>query len=147
MSPNPRLATTPHACQSQSPAQVFTEVNARGDGNTEGSGVGTLEEAEMKVEEDIDVEVDDVDWLLALVVDTPVLLVDDEDEVDAVELELVVVGVAVTNSDLVVLTIPIRSRRDSTLDRNPQFILTSSYCPINIQGRLNCTSRSGAVVR
>jgi hypothetical protein len=59
----------------------------------------------MKVEEDIDVEVDDVDWLLALVVDTPVLLVDDEDEVDAVELELVVVGAAVTNSDLVVLTL------------------------------------------
>jgi hypothetical protein len=104
--PNPRLATTPHACQSQSPAQVFTEVKARGDGNAEGSEVEMVEEADIGFDEDVDVEVKEVDgWLLALVVDTPVLLVDDEDEVDAVELELVVVGVAVTNSDLVVLTL------------------------------------------
>ena len=37
--------------------------------------------------------------------DTPVLLVDVEDEVDPVELGLVVVGVAVINSDRVVLTL------------------------------------------
>jgi hypothetical protein len=62
MSPNPRLATTPHACQSQCPAQVFTEVKARGDGNGEGSGVELYEVADIEVDEDIDVEVDDVDW-------------------------------------------------------------------------------------
>ena len=104
-SPKPRSATTPHACQSQSPAQVFTDVKARGDGNEEGSEVEMVEEVDIKVDEDMDVEVDDVDWLLTLVVDTPVLLVDDEDEVDAIEFELVVVVVAVTNSDLVVLTL------------------------------------------
>jgi hypothetical protein len=105
MTPKPRLATTPHACQSQSPAQVFTEVKARGDGKAEGSGVEVLGEADIEVKEDRGVEVDDVDWLLALVVDSPVLLVDDDDEVKDVESELVVVGVAVTNSDLVVLTL------------------------------------------
>lgn len=61
MSPNPRLATTPHACQSQSPAQVFTDVKARGEGNAEGSGVALVEEGDIEDEEDIDVEVDDVD--------------------------------------------------------------------------------------
>jgi len=106
MSPKPRLATTPHACQSQSPAQVFTDVKARGDGNAEGSGVGLVEEGDIEVEEDMNFEVDEVDdWLLVLVVDTPVRLVDVEDEVDAVELRLVVVGVAVINSDRVVLTL------------------------------------------
>jgi hypothetical protein len=43
--------------------------------------------------------------VLALVVDTPVLLVDDDDEVKEFEPVLAVVGVAVTNSDLVVLTL------------------------------------------
>jgi hypothetical protein len=106
-SPKPRLATTPHACQSQSPAQVFTEVKARGDGNAEGSGVERLEEADVEADGDIDVEVDDIDdWLVVLVLDTPVLLVDvEDDEVDAAELELEVVGVAVVNPDLVVLTL------------------------------------------
>ena len=61
MSPKPRLATTPHACQSQSPAQVFTDVKARGDGNAEGSEVAMLDEGDIKVEEDIDIEVEDVD--------------------------------------------------------------------------------------
>jgi hypothetical protein len=88
---------------------VFTDVKARGDGKAEGSGIEVVEEADIadiKLEEDTEVEVDDVDdWLLALVVDTPVLLVDDEDEVDVVELEVVGVGIAVINSDLVVLTL------------------------------------------
>jgi hypothetical protein len=61
MSPKPRLAITPHDCQSQSPAQVFTEVKARGDGNAEGSGVEVYEVADIEVDENIDVEVDDVD--------------------------------------------------------------------------------------
>jgi hypothetical protein len=43
--------------------------------------------------------------VLALVVDTPVLLVDGKDEVKEFQPELAVVGVAVTNSDLVVLTL------------------------------------------
>jgi hypothetical protein len=61
MSPNPRLAITPHACQSQSPAQAFTEVKTRGDGNAEGSGDGMLEEGDIGIDEDIDdVEVNDI---------------------------------------------------------------------------------------
>ena len=62
ISPKPRLATTPHACQSQSPAHVLTDVKARGDEIAEESGVGMLEEAVIEVDEDVDVEVnDDVD--------------------------------------------------------------------------------------
>jgi len=57
--PKPRLATTPHACQSQSPAQLFTDVKAREDGDAEGSGVGVLEEADTELDENIDVEVND----------------------------------------------------------------------------------------
>jgi hypothetical protein len=68
-----------------------------------------LEEGDIGIDEDIDdVEVNDiVDWVLvlALVVDTPVLLVDGKDEVKEFQPELAVVGVAVTNSDLVVLTL------------------------------------------
>ena len=59
ISPKPRFATTPHACRSQSPAQLFTEVKAREDGDAEGSGVGVLEEADIELDENIDVEVND----------------------------------------------------------------------------------------
>jgi hypothetical protein len=55
--PKPRLATTPHACQSQSPAQVLMEARARGDGNAEGLGAVMLDDADV----DIDVDVEDMD--------------------------------------------------------------------------------------
>jgi hypothetical protein len=58
--PKPRLATTPHACQSQSPAQVLMEARARGDGNAEGSVVVMLDDADV----DIDVEDMDIDELV-----------------------------------------------------------------------------------
>ena len=101
--PNPRLATTPHACQSQSPAHVLTDVVASEDGIAEGSEIERLDEADIGLElEDIDVGVDDVDDVVdrseLLVLDTLVLV--EDDDVDAV-----LRGVAVTNADLVVLTL------------------------------------------
>lgn len=62
MTPNPKLAITPHACQSQSPAHVLREVKASGEGNAEGSEVDMVDEADIEDVDDIDVdEVDKVD--------------------------------------------------------------------------------------
>ena len=101
--PNPRLATTPHACQSQSPAHVLTDVIASGDGIAEGSEIEKLDEDDIGFEvEDIDAGVDDgddvVDRFVLLVLDTLVLF-------EEADVEAVLLGVAVTNSDLVVLTL------------------------------------------
>ena len=98
--PNPRLATTPHACQSQAPAHVLTDVIASGDGIAEGSEIEKLDEADIGFEvEDIDVGVDDVGDRLVLLVLDPLVLVEEAD------VEAVLLGVAVTNPDLVVLTL------------------------------------------
>ena len=98
--PNPRLATTPHACQSQSPAHVLTDVIASEDGIAEGSEIDGLDEADIGLEvEGIDVGVDDVGDRLVLLVLDPLVLVEEAD------VEAVLLGVAVTNPDLVVLTL------------------------------------------
>ena len=103
--PKPRFATTPHACQSQSPAHVLMEAKVRGEAVAEGATMDTVDEAdENDIEaEELEDEPKDVIPLIALD------LVENEDERDR-ELEEVLeevesVGVAVINADRVVLTL------------------------------------------
>jgi hypothetical protein len=104
--PKPRLAITPHACQSQCPTHVLVEASLRGDAVAEGAMMEMVDEAdenEIEAEElDVEVPVADArpeDRVLLLGLEIAEEVGDERDLVT----ELLPVGVTV--ADRVVLTL------------------------------------------
>jgi hypothetical protein len=103
--PKPRLATTPHACQSQSPTHVLVEARLRRDAVADGAMIDMVDEADENVieAEELDVEVSLVDARREDRV--PLLVLEAGEDGDGFDLDTGLLVVAVVDADRVVLTL------------------------------------------